>query len=128
MADIFRNVPQKLIAQYRQAPVKHADETGWRTNGRNGYVWLFATPDTSIFQFLKTRSATVAHDAFGNRPLPGCLVVDRYAAYNKAPCTLQYCYSHLSREVKDLQKEFPESLEVATFTTTLIPLLSLAMG
>jgi len=128
LADIFRAVPEKLIEQYRRAPVKHADETGWRTNGHNGYVWLFATPDMSIFQFLKTRSGTVAQAVFGNKPLPGRLVVDRYAGYNKAPCTLQYCYSHLLREVKDIHNEFPESLEVAAFTSTLIPLLSLAMG
>jgi len=24
------------VDQYRRAPVKHADETGWRTDGRNG--------------------------------------------------------------------------------------------
>lgn len=40
---LFEDVPKKLIEIYRQAPVKHADETGWRTNGKNGYAWLFAT-------------------------------------------------------------------------------------
>jgi transposase len=128
LAAIFAPVPQKLIKQYRRAPVKHADETGWRTNGRNGYVWLFATPDISIFQFLKTRSGKVPRAVLGNKSLPGTLVVDRYAAYNRAPCKIQYCYSHLSRDIHDLQKEFPESSGVATFTSTLAPLLSLAMG
>jgi hypothetical protein len=128
LARIFAAVPEKLITQYRQAPVKHADETGWRTNGRNGYVWLFATPDTSIFQFLKTRSGKVAEAVLGKKKLPGRLVVDRYAGYNKAPCRLQYCYSHLSREVQDTQKQFPDALEVVSFTSRLIPLLSLAMS
>lgn len=40
-AALFEDVPQKLIEEYRQAPVRHADETSWRTNGENGYVWLF---------------------------------------------------------------------------------------
>ncbi len=30
--------------QYRQAPIKHANETGWRINSKNGYSWLFYLP------------------------------------------------------------------------------------
>ena len=39
-ADLFGGVIDGLIKEYRQAQVKHADETGWRTDGKNGYVWL----------------------------------------------------------------------------------------
>ena len=45
-------------------------------------------------------------DILGKKKLSGVLVVDRYAAYNKAPCDLQYCYAHLLRDVKDLEKEY----------------------
>jgi hypothetical protein len=41
------------IDEFRQSPVKHADETSWRTDGKNGYVWLFATPEISIFNLVK---------------------------------------------------------------------------
>ena len=126
-AQLFEDVPRKLIDEYRKAPVKHADETGWRTNGRNGYVWLFATPDLSIFQFGKNRSAQVPLAVFGKDPLPGRLVVDRYNGYNKAPCLIQYCYSHLLREVEDLEKEFPDEVEVSTFAAVVVPLLSTAI-
>lgn len=67
-------------------------------------------------------------EVLGEEPLPGDLVVDRYQAYNKAPCRLQYCYAHLSREVKDLHKEFPEDAEVETFVGSFAPLLSQAMS
>jgi hypothetical protein len=120
-------VPQKLIEEYRQAPVKHADETSWRTNGKNGYVWLFATGDLSIFQFGKNRSAQVPMAVFGKDPLPGKLVVDRYSGYNKAPCSIQYCYAHLLRDVEDLEKEFPDDEEISMFTAVVIPLLSSAI-
>lgn len=123
-ADLFAGVPEKLIEQYREAPVKHADETGWRTNGKNGYVWLFSTNDLSIFQFGKNRSAQVPLAIFGKKPLKGTLVVDRYNAYNKVPCAIQYCYAHLLRDVEDLEKEFPDNEEVSTFTAVVIPLLS----
>jgi transposase len=128
LSSLFEKVPAHLIEQYRHSPVKHADETGWRTNGKNGYAWLFATPKLSIFLFRKSRAAEVAKGVFGQDPLPGVLVVDRYQGYNKAPCAIQYCYAHLLREVQELEKEFPESGEVKAFVSTLAPLLALAMG
>lgn len=127
LAKLFRSVPQKLIEEYRQSLVKHADETGWRINGKNGYAWLFATETISIFLFKPTRSSKIPKMVLGDEPLPGTLVVDRYAGYNKSPCALQYCYEHLSREVEDLEKEFPDSDEIKSFTSVMVPLLTEAM-
>lgn len=128
LAKLFDTVPERLIEEYRQAPVKHADETGWRTDGKNGYAWLFATEQLSIFQFGQSRSAKVPQAVFGSEPGAGVLVVDRYSAYNKAPFPIQYCYAHLLREVTDLEKDFPENPEIKTFVSTVAPMLSLAMG
>ncbi len=75
-------VVEGLLRQYRASPVKHADETGWRTDGQNGYAWIFATPTLSLFRFRQTRSAAVVREVFGERRPAGSLVVDRYAAYN----------------------------------------------
>jgi transposase len=127
LSGLFATVPDKLAEVYRRAPVKHADETKWRYEGKNGYAWLFATPALSIFRFDKTRAATVPNSIFGDRRLPGVLVVDRYTAYNKVPCDIQYCHSHLLREVQDLAKDFPDSPEVATFVATVAPLLAEAI-
>ncbi len=127
VANLFSSIPVRLIDQYRQAPVKHADETQWPNDGHHGYVWLFATVKISIFLLRKTRSSTVAREVFGDKPLPGTLVVDRYKVYNKAPCALQYCYSHLLREVQDLEKEFSGVEEVKTFVGVLASLLATAM-
>jgi transposase len=51
VARLCAGIPDHLIAESRQAPVKHADETGWRTNGHKGYAWLFATPRLSLLTF-----------------------------------------------------------------------------
>lgn len=128
LSRLLESVPSQLVDRYRKSPVRHADETGWRTAGKNGYVWLFATETISIFRFRQTRSATICRDLFGADPLPGVLVVDRYAAYNKTPCCLQYCYAHLLRDLKDLEKEFEDAPEVKRFVDALAPLLSAAMG
>jgi transposase len=127
LAHLFASVIPKLIEQYRLAQAKHADETSWRTDGQNGYVWLFATDQISLFLFRKSRSSKIPQMVLGDKPLPGVLVVDRYAAYNKAPCPLQYCYAHLLREVEDLEKDFPDSAEVNGFISVMAPLLASAM-
>ena len=127
LARRFEPVMERLMREYRRAPVKHADETGWRTDGRNGYAWLFCTETLCLFRFRGSRSAQVALQVLGVRRLRGVLVVDRYQAYHRAPCTLQYCYSHLLRDVEDLEKEFPNQPEVQRFVSTLAPLLARAM-
>jgi hypothetical protein len=123
----LESVLDRLMEEFRQAPVKHADETGWRNDGQNGYAWLFATPLLSLFRFRQSRSAKVALEVFGPQRRPGTLVVDRYAGYNKVRCAVQYCYAHLLREVQDLGKEFPPQTEVQAFVETLAPRLAQAM-
>ena len=127
LSGYFAPVLDLLKEQYRFSPVKHADETGWRNDGQSGYAWLFCTPETSLFSFQNTRSASVPRGIFGNNKLPGVLVVDRYNAYNKAPIAIQYCYAHLLRDVEKLAKDFPDAPEVQPFVSILAPLLSQAM-
>jgi len=124
----LKDVPNALIEVYRDSDVKHADETGWRTDGNNGYAWLFCTPKISIFRVRRTRSASVPREIFGEKPVPGVLVVDRYNGYNKMPCSIQYCYAHLLRTVKDLEKDFPENAEIKSFVEALAPQLTNAIS
>jgi DNA-directed RNA polymerase subunit RPC12/RpoP len=127
LAARLESVLKRLLQEYRRAPVKHADETGWRQDGQNGYAWLFCTLLLSLFRFRQSRSAQVAREVFGPKRLPGTLVVDRYAAYRKLLCRIQYCFAHLLREVQDLGKEFAEQSEVQRFVEKLAPLLAQAM-
>lgn len=128
LGDILKDVPEKLIEYYRNAKVKHADETGWRRDGNNGYGWLFATPNTCVYRFRDSRSGKIAQAVFGDKELPGVLVVDRYAGYNKAPCDIQYCYAHILRHIQDLEKEFPDNEEIKIFVEKSAPLLAEAMN
>ena len=114
----------RLQAAYRRAPVRHADETGWRRDGSGGYAWLFNTTTLSLFRLRPTRAASVVRETLGKRRLSGVLVVDRYGGYNRAPCRIQYCYAHLLRDVQDLEKKFPNDAEVRRFVATLAPLLA----
>jgi transposase len=121
-------VMPRLVAEYRAAGVRRADEATWREDGLNGYAWLLASTRESVFRFRVTRSSKVPAEVLGGKPLPGVLVVDRYAGYNVAPCELQYCFAHLLRDVGDLRKEFPDDPQVAAFLDALAPELAAAMS
>jgi len=97
---------ERLKTDYRASPMRHADETGWRTDGGNGYSWYFGSKNVSLHLFRDTRSASVVREVLGTAELGGVLVVDRYGGYNRVPCEIQYCYAHLLRDMKDLEQEF----------------------
>ena len=127
LAAIFRQSLGELKTEYRSSIVRHADETTWRTDGQNGYCWLFTSDRASLYLYRATRSAKVVQEVMGRDELAGYLVVDRYQGYSRVPCRVQYCYAHLLRDVKDTQAEFSDEKEVENFTSKMIALLSEAM-
>ena len=106
-----------------KAKLRYQDRTA-----KEGYAWLFCAPMLSLLRFRSSRSGKVAHEVLGNKRLPGTLVVDRYHGYNEAPCHLQYRYSHLSRDIEDLQKDSPDNPEVNRFVEPALPQLAAAMS
>lgn len=127
LGKIAEKAKPQLIADYRKSNARHADETGWRTDGHSGYAWLFCTSMISIFEFRDNRSSRVSREILGDENLNGVLTVDRYGAYNKMPVDLQYCYAHLLREVEKLEKEFPDVAEITHFVSEFSLLLAKAM-
>lgn len=89
----------------RASPVVHADETGWREEGVNGYVWTFSTPKERYF-LRRGRGKGVVDEVLGEK-FQGVLVSDFYAAYNHYPGFHQRCWSHLLREIHDLRQLYP---------------------
>ena len=118
---------ERLKTDYRASFVRHADETSWRTDGGNGYSWYFGSHNVSLHLFRETRSASVVREVMGTEQLGGVLVVDRYGGYNRVPCGIQYCYAHLLREMKDLEQEFENHVEVKSYTSQMKLHLSDAM-
>lgn len=127
MGALLKPTLEQLKAEYRSSIVRHADETTWRTDGHNGYCWLFTSDSVSLYLYRATRAAKVVQEVFGKELLPGYLVVDRYQAYSRVPCEVQYCYAHLLRDLKDTQAEFIDEPEVESFTTSMIEWLAQAM-
>lgn len=88
----------------RERAVVHADETGWRENGRNGYVWGLATAEGErYFEYHHSRAGQVVNQLLGEA-FRGVLVSDFYAGYNDTPGGQhQRCWVHLLRDVHELE-------------------------
>ena len=84
----------------RASPVVHADETGWREDGRNGYAWTFSTPTHRYFA-RGTRERAVLERELGP-DFAGVLVSDCYLAYTTYEGRHQYCWAHLLRDAHEL--------------------------
>ena len=94
----------------RAGPVVHADETGWRQNGTNGYLWTFSTPTERYFQY-GGRDGAMVDRALGDA-FAGVLVSDFYKAYDHVRCPHQRCWAHLLRDAHDLRKQHPHDATV----------------
>ena len=94
----------------RGSPVVHADETGWRENGANGYVWTFSTPAERYF-LRRGRNKEVVDEALGE-DFSGTLVSDFYAAYHHYDGPKQRCWAHLLREIHDLRTLHPRDKQL----------------
>ena len=95
----------------RGSPVVHADETGWRENGVNGYVWTFSTPTERYF-LRRGRNKEVVDEALGEE-FAGALVSDFYAAYHHYDGPKQRCWAHLLREIRDLRALYSRDKQLA---------------
>ncbi len=108
-----------LKAAVQRSEVTHGDETGWRENGRNGYVWVFATggPEAvRYFEYDHSRSHVVAERILGSERR-GCLVTDFYAAYNVIAGPHQRCWVHMLRDLHALKEEQADNVEAVAWAT-----------
>jgi transposase len=99
--------------QIRASPAVYADETGWRTDGHNGYIWTFSTPQARYFLHGR-RTKDMVDSALGP-DFDGVLLSDFYAAYTHYPGLKQRCWAHLVREIHDLRQVFPDDAALGTW-------------
>jgi transposase len=99
VAEWFDQDYEKLMLQLRCAPIVHADETGWRVEGKNGQLWTVTNPSHTLYHVDKSRGGKVIESLLG-KAFGGTLVSDFYSAYSRMDCKKQKCLTHLLRELK----------------------------
>jgi len=97
---IYKDLREKI----RMSAVVHADETSWRNDGVNHFVWFAGNENLAFFHIDRHRSAEVAKGIFGE-DFEGTIVRDRYAAYNGIGANYQACLAHIITTVKEIIRE-----------------------
>jgi transposase len=107
----------RLKLALRLAGVVHADETNWRTNGRNGYLWTLTNADHTLYHVDRSRGGDVIVDLLGKAfgAAGQTLVSDFYAVYDQFDASQQKCLTHLLRELRDTIAKRPELADHAFF-------------
>ncbi len=94
-----------LKAEIRASPAIQADETGWREDGENGYIWSVSTPTVRYYEYHHSRAGEVVKQLIGE-DFEGVLGSDFYAGYNIHQGLHQRCWVHYFRDVHELKQDF----------------------
>ncbi len=98
-----------LCEQVREAPIVTPDETGWRVGGERHWLWVFTTPDTTVYAICPGRGFDDALTVLG-ADFNGVLIRDGWAPYRCFDEALhQTCLAHLLRRCKYLRDDHPDS-------------------
>lgn len=98
----------KILEAIRQSPYVHMDETGWKVNGKNHWLWAAVNERLASYRIDRSRGSKVAKEILGE-VFHGTLVTDFYSAYNKLSSKQQKCLVHLLREMRQLRaRDAPE--------------------
>lgn len=86
----------------------HADETSWRVDGKNTWMWSFSTPDVRLFVANDSRGHHVPKELLGEE-FHGVLSSDFYAGYTFYLGEHQRCWVHLFRDIDALKGNHPDN-------------------
>ena len=126
VAQQARPAVAEVLERIRSSPVVHADETGWRENGVNGYVWTFST-STERYFLRRGRGGEVIDEVLGES-FGGILVSDFYVAYHHYPGLKQRCWAHLLRDIHKLKVLYPEDAGLVRWARRVQRLYAKAVG
>lgn len=104
-AEILEPWYDQIAAEANDSAVMHADETGWRVNGKTHWLWCFTNPSLTYYVIDRSRGSRVLKEFFGEA-FAGTLVSDFFSAYNAfAARRRQTCLVHFLREIKKVSQE-----------------------
>jgi transposase len=107
--EMFGKDYEAIIAIIQEAKRVYADETGWKMDGKNWWLWVFVTDKGVRYVIEDTRGKGVAERALGKKE-DRVIISDGYAVYQKLPGDKQQCWVHLMRKAKLASPELYEDL------------------
>jgi len=106
---------EALKESLKQGRFIHADETGWRIDGDNAWLWKFSNKKICLTHTDLSRGQKVVEDMLG-KEYKGTLISDFLSAYNKiAAKAKQKCLVHILRDLKKVIKYWRDDGEVIRY-------------
>ena len=122
LAEILEAWYEQVCAETKDSSTLHADETGWRVNGKTNWLWCFTNSNLTCYVIDRSRGSPALLSFLGET-FDGTLITDFWPAYNAIACdTRQYCLAHLFREIEKVD-ERNTSAEWAEFRKKLLRVL-----
>ena len=94
----------RLQDEVRKAKNVHADDTSWRIDGENHWLWIFLSKLVAYYTIRESRSRKVIEDCLGP-DFHGVVVLDFYPSFMNLPYEQQKCIVHLLRRMRDFEKK-----------------------
>lgn len=127
LAAVLKGWYEQIRESAKHSAVLHADETGWRVNGKTHWLWCFTTQNETYYVIDKSRGSPVVKRFF-RKAFDGILVTDFWGAYNAIVCAgKQKCLSHLLGDLKKVAKYKDKSGDWPEFSKRLKRILRDAM-
>jgi len=97
---------QEIKKQLQQSPYLHADETGFRLNGKTSWMHVISNKTLSFFGHHLKRGRQ-AMDAIGVlKQYKGTLIHDRFSSYFAYECDHTLCNAHILRDLSYIEERF----------------------
>ncbi len=103
-----------LLTTIRASPAVQADETGWREDGLNGYIWSVSTPTIRYYEYHRSRAGEIVKQLIGEH-FQGVLGSDFYAGYTIHAGLHQRCWVHYLRDIHKLKEQYPQDQALLTW-------------
>lgn len=118
---------EQIQCEALNSAVLHADETGWRVNGKTHWLWCFCTQDLTYYMIDRSRGSPALRKFF-TETFEGTLVSDFWGAYNAVHCSQrQMCLVHLLRDLEKVEQYHKIDEDWSAFAKKLRRLLCDAM-
>lgn len=88
-----------MIEELKKERNIHGDETSWRINGTNHWLWAFVGKWTAVYDIDHSRGSSVPQKILGD--YDGNITSDSWSAWNGVGATHQRCHIHYARELDE---------------------------
>jgi transposase len=106
VAHLFGPAYARLIRLMRQQAAIHIDETGWRVDGKNHWLWIFVNEVVALYVISRSRGSKVPKALLG-KDFQGVVISDFFSAYSPLEVEKAKCWAHLLRDSHELTKGKP---------------------